>query len=286
MLAYNIKEILTLIPEAQDLIKSASVEEEFPTDSKDSVCASYLRVGYLTKVANKRVDPEITSLITKAAMLYGVKDQLDKLSLGFSPKLEKSASEQIGDLAGEFEYSLNSHLNLEKTAELAEKIYDLSGGEVSDDRIKRYSGNAYLNKQAAVQTLANRYHATKQDHFVKIARLVADSVKENDFDSIKKICQTVTFLDKQAGLDILGFNFYKEALITKQAAMTSGLTINLAGQPIPYTKIAAFGKSRLTSVLGPDLAKELKDSPVDDKYVLESLPRDIQLMLVAALKGI
>lgn len=185
-----------------------------------------------------------------------------------------------GDLGG------FGFLNLEKTASTAREIYEQYKEEVRSEEVLRYAGRAYLNKEAAVKALANRYHATKEPAFVKVARIVADSVQESDFDSIGQVCKTVLELDKKAGLDILGFNFYKEALMTKKADYVGSMSINLAGTPVSWEKIQKFGKDRIASTLGKDIADELSGDPSHDKAVLESLPLDLQKMMLALTKGI
>lgn len=293
MLAHNIKAILTLVPEARSMTKQASLEEDFPYDSKDSVCASYLRVHYLEKVAEKQVDRAVSAKITKAAELHGVKAELDKYLDRFNT-FEKKASETeakygrtLKDIEAGFEGELGgfSFLGIEKTASVARSIYDTYGDEVQSEEVRRYAGRAYLNKEAAVMALANRYHASKDGSFVKVARIVADSVRESDFDAVSQLCKTVTELDKKAGLDVIGFNFYKEALITKKAAFESALTINLDGKPVPYESIRKFGKERIASTLGADIAAAMTDDASQDKAVLESLPLDMQKLLLGLVKG-
>lgn len=275
------------------MVKKANLEEDFPVDSKDSAAASYLRINYLTKVAERQLDPEITAKITKAASLYGVKEELDQYLPRFNI-LEKKAAEahaqygltleQIeagfeGDLAG------FGFLGIEKAAAEARKIVADYGDQVKSAQVLKYAGKAYLNKEAAVLALANRYHATKEEAFVKVARLVVDQVRENDFDSIGELCSTVTTLDKKAGLDIIGFNFYREALLTKMSALCSSMSVNLAGTQVPFESIQKFGKDRIASTLGADIAKAMTGDPVADKGMLESLPRDLQVMLAGLCKG-
>lgn len=293
MLAHNLKAILALVPEARSMVKQASLEEDFPYDSKDSVCASYLRLHYLEKVAEKQVDPLLVTKITKAAELHGVKAELDKYLDRFNT-FEKKASETeakygrtVKDIEAGFEGELGgfSFLCIEKTASMARSIYEKYGDEVQSDEVRRYAGRAYLNKEAAVMALANRYHASKDGSFVKVARIVADSVRESDFDAISQLCKTVTELDKKAGLDVIGFNFYKEALITKKADFNSVMNISLAGQPVPYESIRKFGKERISNTLGSDVAAALTDDASNDKAVLESLPLDMQKLLLALAKG-
>ena len=260
------------------MVKKASIEEDFPTNNKDSVCASFLRVQYLMKVAGQTVDPETYEKVNLAAEMYGVKGTLEKAASKFAPTVKEDPS---WDVRGQFEDSLNCLMSLEKTAALAEKVYELDGDKASD-LAKIYSGNAYLDKVAAVKALANRYYATKEPFFVKAAHVVRDSIREDNPEQIRGLCKVVSEMDKKAGLDLKGFNFYRECLMTKVA----GLTIKLAGTEVPYETIAKFGNSRIGSLMGSDVAKGLTGSPVDDKYVLESLPRDLQMILKSALKSV
>jgi hypothetical protein len=292
MLAHNIKEVLTIVPEAMGFIKEASLEQDFPVDSKDSAAASYLTAAYLVKVAGKALDIDLLRKLEKAASLYGVKDEMDKFIPRFS-QMTKQASEEhtpgfIKAAEAMFEGNLAGFLNIEKAAEQAEELMKKYAGQITSSEVHRYSGHAFLNKEAAIQSLANRYYATKQTnpHFIKIARLINDSIREDDFLSINDICKTVTILDKQAGLDIIGFNFYKEALLTKEAAIAKGLMVRLNGKDVPHTKIAMFGKDRIGSYLGKDIGDAMTGDPVSDKYMLEALPRDLQIQLTNVLKNV
>jgi hypothetical protein len=291
MLAHSIKEVLTLVPEALDFIKEASLEQDFPVDNKDSAAASYLTAAYLVKVAGKVLDVDLLKRLEKAASLYDVKQEMDKFISRFIP-IEKQASEKeiiemIKSAEALFEGNLCGFLNIEKAAERATELMTKYTSKINSSEVKRYAGQAWLNKEAAVYALANRYYATKEQnkHFLKIARLINDSVREDDFTSIKDICKTVTYLDKQAGLDVIGFNFYKEALITKEAAITAGLSVILNGVPVSYTKIVALGKDRIGSYLGKDIGNSLKGDP-SDKFILESLPLPQQILLANVLKNV
>lgn len=294
MLAHNLKAILTLVPEARSMVKQANLEEDFPYDSKDSVCASYLRLHYLTKVAERPVDPVIEAKIAKAASLHGVKEELDAYLPRFNTFEKKAAETEakygitLKEIEAGFEGDLSGFgfLGIEKTAEVASKIYEKFGEQVKSAEVLRYAGKAYLNKEAAVIALANRYSKTKEPAFVKLARVVVDSIKENDFDSVGQLCKAVTGLDKQAGLDILGFNFYKEALFEKKADYVGSMTVSLAGTPVAWEKIQKFGKERISNTLGADIASALTGEPSNDKAVLESLPLDLQKMLLSLTKGI
>lgn len=285
MLAHNIKEVLTIVPEALDFVKEASLEQEFPVDSKDSAAASYLTAAYLTKSAGKVLDIDLLKRLEKAASLYGVKDKLDEFIVRFNP-IQKKAEVDVKSMEAMFEGNLSGFLNIEKAATQATELMSKYASEVTSDEVRRYSGNAYLNKEAAVYSLANRFYATKETFpsFIKIARMINDDVREDDFSSIAEICRTVTTLDKQAGLDIIGFNFYKEALITKEAAI-AGLVVNLNGTPVSYAKISALGKERIGSYLGKDIGDAMKGDP-SDKYMLEALPKPQQAMLQKIIKNV
>lgn len=295
MLAHNLKEILSIVPEALPLVKKANLEEEFPLDSADSSAASYLRLSYLTKVAGKHVDGDQANLIEKAARLYGVKDQLDKY-LGRFVSMEKKAEASFDPLrltAKQAEINFESDLagfgflSIEKTASVASDIYETYGDEISSDKVLRYSGHAVLNKEAAVQSLSNRYAATKDAAFVKVAGLIVREVDATDFKTVSELCKTVTQLDKKAGLDIIGFDFYKEALVTKEAACSgSYFGVNVADEVFPYEKVEALGKGRIGAVLGKDIEDALTDSPINNKVVIESLPRDLQIILKSLLKAV
>jgi hypothetical protein len=292
MLAHSIKEVLTLVPEAMEFIKQASLEQDFPVDNKDSAAASYLTAAYLTKVAGKVLDTDLLKKLEKAASLYNVKDVMDKFIPRFSQMTKQASEEEIMSMvkvaeAG-FEGDLCGFLNIEKAAEKATFLIEKYAGKVTSEEVMRYSGNAYLDKSAAIRSLANRYHATKEQnpHFIKIARIIQDDVREDDFKTIGEICRVVTTLDKQAGLDLIGFNAWKEFLLTKQSALITSLHVKLAGIDIPYTKIASLGRDRIEGYLGKEAAAGLTGDCINDKYVLESMPRSSQIQLNNILKNV
>jgi len=288
MLAHNLKEVLQLVPEVLPLVKKASLEKDFPTDSSDSVVASYMTAHYLTKVAGKYVPLETICKLEKAASLYGVKDALDSLLPKLTPMVKQATAEETLSMVKfaevDFESNLGMYLNVQDMANKASELMSKFSSMITSKEVKRYSGNAYLNKEAAVVALGNRYHASKGKsvEFVKIAQIVANT-NEDDFNSIKQICAAVTTLDKQAGYDLIGMNFYKEALITKEAALKD-LEVKLAGRSIPYTKVSTFGKDRVGAYIGEDVAKSLTGDPFTDKAILESLPMDLQSILAKVIK--
>ena len=216
MLAHNIKAVLTLVPEALEFVKQASLEQDFPVDNKDSAAASYLTAAYLTKTAGKVLDIDLLKKLEKAASLYGIKEDLDKFIPRFTQMTKQASEEEVTQMVKEaeamFTGDLCGFLNIIRASEKADELMQKYAEKITSEDVKRYAGKAWLNKEAAVQSLANRHVATKGavPAFLKIARLVADSVAENDFLSIHDICKATALLDKQAGLDMIGFNPFNE----------------------------------------------------------------------------
>lgn len=292
MLAHDIKDVLVVVPEAIGFIKKASLEQDFPVDNKDSAAASYLTAAYMIKVAGKVLDVDLLARLEKAASLYGVKRDMDKMIAKFQPMIKQASEEEVNQMVkvaeASFEGDLAGFLNIEAATEKAEELLSKYAERITSEHVKRYGGQAYLNKEAAVMSLANRFYATKEKEvaFVKIARLVNDSVRENDFATIHELCGIVAKLDKQAGLDLIGFNPYKEFLLTKKSEVATVIGVNLNGQKVPYEKIMRLGKDRIGSYLGKDVAAAMTDCPVNNKAVLEALPRDSQAMLLNVLKNV
>lgn len=284
MLAYDLRNILELVPEAMPFVKQASLEEDFPMNNKDSVCASYLRMNYLVKVAGEIVDVDQYERVKKAAVLYGVKDKLDEISTGFKTIEKKASLEKTASFdCAVFEAQLNNVMltGIEKVASEASELRETYGDLVTSDEVLRYAGELWLNKEAAVMAISNRYYASENVEFVKMARLVAET-DAFDKNASKQIAKTITVMDKQAGLDLLGFNFYKEGF-TKQAGE---FTIKLAGEVVPYSKIVRCGKDRISSLVGDDVGGAITGSGPDDKAMLESLPRDVQLTLKNVIRNV
>lgn len=293
MLAHNIKQILEIAPEAMELVKQANLEEEFPTNNKDSVVASALRIEYLTKVAHKAVDYEVMGKVAKAVDLYGIGDDIGPLieRIGKAAEFEKVASmtrpeEDLRYAEVSFEGSLTGIVDLEKAASVAQDLYENYGEEIQSDIVKTFAGKDYLNKEAALGALVARYQASKNPTFVKIASALRDTDEYSLSTEDKvKLGNTITALDKQAHLDVSGFNFWKEAFV-KEAALSTVCTVQLAGIQYPYEKIQKLGKDRIASAIGKDVAGELTGNPAHDKQVLETLPLDLKEILSRMLKAV
>jgi len=277
MIAYDLKKILELAPEAAEFIKSASLTEDYPTGSLSSVCASYLRAEYLIHHKGQYVDPDLHNSLIKAAHLYEVKAPLDKIVSKFAkPEFQKSAQEDLMEKIALFEeYAYGLH-QPEKAATLAK---DLIVHTERED-VKRYAGQAFLDKEAMVSALARRYQTCGSKAYVKMAHMAVDNVAENDFEKVASLCEMVTDLDKINGLDVLGFDFYKEALHVKVAAFTHKLHVKLAGKDVPYQHLERLGKSGIEDLVGKDIASGFNsEDPYSTKAALEASPRDVQLIL-------
>lgn len=295
MLAHNLKQILQIVPEAQDLIKKADIEQDYPLDSRDASIASYLRYIYLTKVAGKHVEVETVKQIEKAAELFNIKPIIGPLQI----KLEKYAQEKfkmsldnaqhltVKQAEAIFEGDLAGFIDIEKAAQEAIKLDQTYGKEVTSEEVNRYVGRAFFDKRAAVGALQARSTATGKEVFNKFAEIINRSMEGTETpDVIRDICEKVVVLDKKAGLHLKGFNPYKEFLITKKASIRSILMVKVAGTQVPYEKLMKLGSHRIGQYLGKEVQASMTGDPMDDKAVIESLPLDSQRILQSLLKNV
>ena len=296
MLAYTLKHVVELVPESLGLVKQASITEDYPVDSRDSTIASALSIEYSKYVSNRSIDPDVMTKVASAVKLYGVEDQVSRLCT----QLQKSAYDMamaslvdpvkeyhvkeagfIGDLSGFSDPEANSAA----ACALYKAASELK--TTPCEQVKRYSGNAFLNKTAAVEALASRYKASGEVGFAKIAVALgrmADSLLKTE--TVQDICRTVTSMDKQAGLLMKGYDFYKEALLTKEAELVSVLGVKLAGTEVPYETVQRVGKDRISQYVGADVAREMDGGPAHFKQVLETLPLDLQRLMLDLTKNV
>lgn len=294
MLAHSIKPILELVPEALPLIKQASVDQDYPLDNRDSCIASALELKFHEHVDHRSIDVFSIEKIAQAVEMYGVKDIVSDLA----GKMIKTASEkriansvdhkaEYMSKQASFEGELTGFANFTELAIQAESLYKQAQelGVTPSETVQRYSGHGYLDKKASIEALAARYHATGNTNFVKIAsalyRMDELSMKpETVFD----VCKTVAGMDKEAGLSAKGFNFFREAVMTKSAA--SAMQVTLCNKSYPYENIERLGRGRIAQFIGEDVAKELDAGPANAKQVLETLPADLQQILCNLLKNV
>jgi hypothetical protein len=289
MLAHDLKNILELVPLAMGHIKQASIEDEYPVDSPDSTIASGLRINYQIKVAHRPVDYETIDLVKKASTLWGVTDLIEKLSVGLVHKLPeddmaKEAALKQAVFSGKTSGLGVDFVTLAKEAQELVKNYN---EHVDSEDVLRYSCQGVLNKQAAVNALTSRAYATGNAEFTKLAQ----SVNETNTDKLstgdlQKLAEVVTMLDKKAGLQFKGFNFYRETIMVKEADIKSSMTVLIDGKDVPYEKLQKLGNSRIGDALGKDVGSALGKSPVEDKEVLETLPLDLQKVLAGMLRNV
>lgn len=290
MLAYTLKNILELVPEATPLVKQASIEQDFPLDNKDSCLATALAVKYHEKVAYKAVDVFALEKIAKAVAAYGL--EADVKSLGDKMVKEAEArkiaatdntKENYMLKQASFDGMLTGFSDPVKVSAEAVELYkqaEASGVKPSEE-VVRYSGHGYLNKEAAIKSLSVRFHETNNVNFVKIARAIHDlPEKAIKPETVRDICDTISGMDKEAGLSVKGFNFYREAVIVKEAELKSALNIKLCGKDVPYEKIEKLGRDRLAAFIGDDVANEFDAGPANFKQVAETLPHDLQRVLL------
>lgn len=289
MSIHNYRNILEILPESSDLVKSASVSDGLPTDSEASTLMSALQVVYMTKIANQAVEEADIKRVSLATTLYGLMDKVAELSqLMISRSHEKQASSgidvetQVRIAESEVEVATTGlHKDIEKIASASQELYDGYGDMVESKVVRRYACGDYLCKSAAVDALEARHYLAPKTGFDKLAQIISAS-DELRFskDELRQIAGCVTELDKRAGLNARGFDFYKEAFITKQA-MCSSLKVTLDKVPVPVENIM---KAPIADILGADVASEIGNDPVNAKYVVEALPMDAQRLLLQRVR--
>lgn len=290
MIGYILKNVLNLVPEALPLVKKAELEQSFPVNSPDNCLASSLVAEYNLRISKQPVDYDILEKVATAVEIFGLTEKKVELSelmvQRHQTALVKQASvetpEKYLEKQAYWEGELTGFKDLEKVAEVAETLLEQSKalGIEPSPLVKTYAIDGYLSKEAALGALGARYHLTSNDVFVKIAAALS---RESDFipggPLAKSLCKTVSRLDKQAELSARGFDFYKETVLTKSAAMNQSM-IKLCGKNVPLIKIAAIPRHHLDSYMGKEFGKELDSDPNYAKAMIEALPRDSQQILM------
>lgn len=299
MLAYTNKFVLELVPEALPLVKQASLEQEYPLDNRDSCIASALAVQYHANIDHKPVDPEVMTKVATAVELYGVQDEVKSMTdsmvkaareRSLQSHLQATAKDEFIVKQASFEGDLSGFTDHVTMGHRAREMYKEASnlGIEPSDEVKRYSGNGMLNKQASVESLASRYHLSRDVGYVKLASALGrmSEVQLSRPETVFDICMTVATMDKEAGLAARGFNFFKETVLTKQAVIASALKVRVANQDIPYEAIERVGKDRIAQYIGPDVANEMDGGPANAKQVFETLPLDLQRILLNLTKNV
>jgi hypothetical protein len=290
MLAYTLKNILELVPEALPLVKKASIDQEMPLDSEDSTIATALQLKYFEKVAYHPVDLEQIQKIAKAVDTYRVKDKVNELCDKMTKAATASRTAAIFFSPLAFQEKMAAFNGAEGTiSERIKQATDLYK-EASDlgieptEEVKRYSGHMYLDKNAAVRSLKVRANESGNETFEKMARMIENESEDprlNQSDSLVKLAQFITNLDNESGLNFKGFNFFNEAFV-KEASYN----VKLAGKVVPYEKIASVGYDNVCNYIGKDVADEMNNGPEHFKQVAETLPLDLQHILLNLTKNV
>lgn len=297
MIGYTLKHVLDLVPEAFDLIKKANVERDYPIDNKDGSIACGLVQAYKTQIAKEFVEEDNLVKVANAIAAYGVKDVVDNIVQTMLDRnvvrLEKKASMSVESKedylvkqAG-WEGNLTGFVDYQVIADDAEKLFEKAAelGVDPGKKVRMYSGNAYLSKEAALGALGARFYASGKDVFAKLAAAMsAESEILSPGKKVKDLCRIVSRLDKEAGLAAKGFNFYEEVLLEKDAALST-LNVNICGKSYPLDRVMNLPESYLSDYMGKDFAKELVSDPASAKAMVESLPMDSQQVLSTLLKS-
>lgn len=276
MSLHAIKNVLELVPEAAGFIKRAYVEEDFPTKDRDSTISSALEITFLTKVAGQTVDYDDIARVNKAVRLYGVGDEVRRLST----TLEKSAALRAEESRG-IEYELRTAeaiieskcsgiMDIEKVANQSAALYDNYADEIKSDTVRLYAGAGKLNKEAALLALEHRARVTGRSEFTKLAEVFRGTNPESlTVEENRALANSVIHFEKKAGY--LG-DIYKETFWITKEAIDRSITVNLGGKSVPAMNLQAIPKSQVQSMIGDDVAELLSGDLMNLKHGVEALP--------------
>lgn len=295
MLGYTLKSILELVPEVTSLVKQASILQDYPTDNVDGCLASALAIEYAKTQKGQTVPYDAIEKVAHAVEVYGLQGQVTKFTERMISRMhggmQKQASVQergtFDSRRAFFEGELCGTRDVAGLTKTAGCLFEEASalGRDPGEAVAKYSGNAYLLKEAALTALGHRFHVTKNDTFVKIAAALG---KEPDVlppgRVVQSLCSAITRMDKQAGLDMAGFDFYKETLITKSAAVSCS-TVDLCGQTFPLQTVLNVPREHVEHYLGKDVAEGLSSDPTTAKAVVDSLPNDLKRVMITLVKS-
>lgn len=274
MLAYDLKDILLIVPEAEGMVKEASLQEAFPVDSKDSAIASALRIEYLTKVAGEEVNYATREKVAKVISAYGVGKEIEKMASKISTfgESEKRASlyDEKETLMLQEEVlrgNLGFHQDLIKVANYAEELVSRFPNQELSYETRLYSGNLPIGEAEMTNALQKRAYVTGDVRYNDILGVVSEfgveSLNRDSHEKRASVAKTVAALDQE---HFYNGDFFKEAFV-KQASYT----VNLGSKSVPWEKI---NKDQIGDILGKDVASALTGDYANDKAVIESLPID------------
>lgn len=261
--------MITTIPQLAPLVKEAAQDwESFPCDTKEQAFFSAIYAGYLEKTASLDSPPHVQ----RATKLYKIAQEsidqiVQKLVSVHLPKEIEDTSEQmkvaevvlLTKSAGEIQAFAQEFNHTFETPELQVK-----------------AGQVCFEKQACLEMIEARQHykpshalTTLQQQLEKVA---SDSLSLEDSAQFAIAMEAI---DKTAGYELKGFNFVKDA------ARKSALQVSCDSRKIPVESFIRLGKDRLTQIIGEPVSST---DPQELKAIVESLPRDIQKLLLRYVK--
>lgn len=295
MIGYTLKNVLELIPEALPMVKSASIEEEYPISTKTNCLASALVIGYKKNFTSDIVDYDVLEKVAEAVVVYGLQESVSSLtnkmiSRSTSRMVKQASESETLSLEGEIEMlvgSLSGIVNIKDVSQRSSVLFE-KAASVSmpvPDQIIKYSGNGYLDKESTLASLGARFERTKDATFIKIASAMGSEPSIiTSGKTVRALCSAITSLDEKHGLFAEGFDFYKEAALTKQAGF-SRCNVNVAGNQYPLERILNTPSAYIDDYLGAGFSKELNSDPNSAKAMVESLPADSQRVLATILNA-
>lgn len=277
MLAYDINDILQIIPEAEGLVKQASMNEDFPIDSADSTLASALRIEYLTKVAGEKVQYSIQESTYKAVEAFGLLERMN----GYADRMTKYASavEQANHYDKKASLSLSAEAfdgnfgygqDLTKQASYASSLVGRYMGMDIPENVLRYASVLPLGESQLFNALEKRAFETKDERYSQILDVISDftvdSLNEAGREKRASVAASINAIDQEIHYN---GDIYREAFI-KEASVQ----IKLKTKSVPFESIDRLGKGHIGDILGKDVADALTGDAANDKAVIEALPID------------
>lgn len=274
MLAYNMKDILLIVPEAESMTKEASLNEDFPIDSRDSAIASALRIEYLTKVAGETITYPTREKVASALEAFsattaasGLVQKIAKFAVAEKRASLYDATESLHLQEEVLRGNLGFHQDLMKVASYAEDIVSRFNGQEFSHETQLYSGALPFGEHEVTNALQKRAYATGDTRYNDVLGVVSDYTVEclnlGGQEKRASVAKTVTQLDQE---HFYNGDFFREAFV-KEASYY----VNLGGKSVPWEKI---DKDHVGDVLGKEVSAALTGDYANDKAVLESLPMD------------
>lgn len=274
MLAYDMKDILLIVPEAESMTKEASLQEAFPIDNRDSAFASGLRIEYLTKVAGETVNYATREKVATVLSAYGLTAEMEKMA---SKIATFGAAEKRASLYNEQETlhlqeevlrgNLGFHQDLIKVANYAEDLVGRFNGKEFSYETQLYSGLLPFGQSEVENALQKRAYTTGDTRYNDVLGVISEfgieALNLGGQEKRASVAKAVTQIDQE---HFYNGDFFKEAFVKK-----ASYSVNLGSKSVPWESI---NKDHVGDVLGKEVSAALTGDYANDKAVLESLPLD------------